>query len=150
MMSATLPWGDVFPWAQILAPDGLWTVLPTHPMFPRRITRPGMPVWELPVRPTDLATIYVPTEGEALGVLRGAFNLELLGVEPSPTMPWQCPAALTHWQLFRHLRDFHSVAIGSLGNLSEYETHRWHNGLHQQVSIWPLPVNHIHTREVQA
>lgn len=149
MITAIVPWSDVFPWAQILGGDGqLWSVLPTHPMFPRHITRPGMPVWVLSARPTDPATIYVPTETEAINNLRTAFGLELLGIEPAPGAPWRCPAVVTHWQLSRHLRDFHAAPIASLGNLSEYDTHRWHNGLHQQVSIWPLPVSHIHTREV--
>ena len=149
MTPLTVAWSDVFPWAQILGGDGqLWSVLPTHPMFPRQITRPGSPVWILSVRPTDPATIYVPDESDAIATLRAA-GFELIGQQITGQL-WHCPAVLTHVQLARHLRDFHAYPLASLGRLSEYETHRWHNGLHQQVSMWPLPAPHIHSREVQA
>lgn len=151
MTPMAFPWSDVFPWAQILGADGqLWTVLPSWPMFPRRIARPGAPTWLLPVAPTDLVTIYVPSDSEAINILRSAFDLEALAVTSDHRTPWRCPAVVTHWQLNRHLRDFHGVPIGTAGNLTEHDTHRWHNGLHQQVSIYPLPVSHIHTAEVRA
>jgi len=142
-------WRDVFPWAQILGTDGhLWSVLPSYPIFPRQITRAGMGVFILPAHPDQPVTIYVPDESDAVATLRATLDAELVGVEPAPGV-WHCPATVTHWQLARHLRDFHSYPLASLGASSEYETHRLHNGFHHQVSMWPLPVTHIHTREVQ-
>lgn len=151
-------WVDVFPWARVLDPGdhgAVWYVVPTHPMFPRIVTqtphhRDPRTERVLPVGPNDLVTVLVSDEFEALATLRDQFRtVELMGQRVTPLL-WHCPAVMTHWQLGRHLNDFHSVSLGSLGRLSEFETHRWHNGLHQQVSMWPLPVAHIHTPEVSA
>lgn len=139
------PWLTVTPWSQVLGLDGYaWTVLPHWPPYQRRITRKGREVQMFTPGLTDLATVLVPDEADALATLAATFGVpEVLAWRPDERTWWTCPAQ-TPATVGAHLRDWHgTLDLGSPSSRLSYrspaEALAHHAQLHQQQLVHPLP-----------
>jgi hypothetical protein len=147
------PWGDVAPWSAVLGPDGsTWIVLPAYdrPYAAVRHLADFAQQRRITVDTAQLgpATCVEPELDQMVTYVMSQFPGSLvLEVEdaPSGTLTIGPYVTTDPSGLARHMIEHHRVPAGYHKNAERmYEVERYHDSLHQQVMVYPLPVQHWH------
>ena len=147
------PWLAVVPWTQVrLSHGAIATVLPHWPLYQRRIMLPGRPPVVFEPAPMAMVDVCEPTDAECLATLALAFGQpEVLAKLDGLSGDWYRAPEMVASTVNRHLRDFHrTLDLGTTyhATRSVSESLAYHWQLHQQVLVHPLPIKHLHSREM--